>query len=161
MFPDDWELVEEFEPVVIVGAEHAQAGEGMITPRYAIWESIPVRYSDWEAWAFDGERWIEVNQADVFHKARMLSPELFRNIFGALPPLPAAAFQSEPSYVYGSWQGQPIILDAREAWACNGTQWLELPRAGLEAQVVALTIDAFVDRFPDMPLDLPANAFRS
>ena len=61
----------------------------MTAPKFAIWESAPVIYSDREAWAmFDGEHWVEIDTADVWHKASMISPELFRQIFPHVPPLP-------------------------------------------------------------------------
>jgi hypothetical protein len=55
---------------------------------FAVLDGDPVRFTDFEAWAFVNGQWRPLHPADANSKANVLCDWAFRN---RLPPLPAAA----------------------------------------------------------------------
>jgi hypothetical protein len=65
-------------------------------PKYGALEGKPVRFTDTEAWVFNGA-WYQNNPAEVLTGAAVLDAKQFQKDFGSLPPLPKSAFQSGPN----------------------------------------------------------------
>jgi hypothetical protein len=63
------------------------------THHWGDWEGVPVVYGTFEAWCWDGTKWVDVEPAEVSHKAAVISEAEFRQMFGPLPPLPHGAFR--------------------------------------------------------------------
>jgi hypothetical protein len=68
-------------------------------PSFGVWEGDPTRWAPGEAWAFMKGAWTRVDSTEVGMNSPVLSKAEFTSRFGALPPLPATAFQapSNPS----------------------------------------------------------------
>ena len=68
-------------------------------PSFGVWEGDPTRWAPGEAWAFMKGAWTRVESTEVGMNSPVLSKAEFTSRFGALPPLPATAFQasSNPS----------------------------------------------------------------
>jgi hypothetical protein len=61
---------------------------------FADWEDTPVVVSPGEAWAFVNGAWARRDSTEMSAKARVVSEERFKRLFGELPPLPTTAFHS-------------------------------------------------------------------
>jgi len=66
----------------------------MAEPLYGSLDSQPVRWLGFEAWIYTGSKWSKTNAADCDHGARVLTKAAFDQLFGHLPEMPKAAFQS-------------------------------------------------------------------
>lgn len=93
--PKGARLVEDGASVVLRLAHPAKQ-----EPRYAAFEYwrgdlpeiVPARWQPDEAWAYVGDRWVQVDPTDVGVNGRLLTRAAYVQPFGQLPPLPATAF---------------------------------------------------------------------
>jgi len=72
---------------------------------HGYWEGWPTIVGEKEAWAFVNGEWKQVNYADAFTKASIVSKAKFTEIFGKLPTLPNAAFPDEDKEAVGAAGG--------------------------------------------------------
>jgi hypothetical protein len=62
-------------------------------PNFGAFENYPARFTDDEAWVFEGKNWTMYNPAEVAIHAGLMSEAGFKKEFGPLPPLPPEAFK--------------------------------------------------------------------
>jgi hypothetical protein len=71
-----------------------EQSSGASKARYGAFESNPARFTDEEAWVFDGRDWKQFNPAEVQMHAALLTEATYQREFGELPPLPPEAFSA-------------------------------------------------------------------
>lgn len=64
-----------------------------MTAKYADLMDQPIRYTETEAWICIDGKWQPIHTAEVYHKARTLTADKYRAMYGQSPPLPITAFQ--------------------------------------------------------------------
>jgi len=62
--------------------------------KYGSYDGYAVRFTRYEAWILADGHWQKTGVAQVLHEAALLTKEQFHRVYGALPPMPSAAFQS-------------------------------------------------------------------
>jgi hypothetical protein len=62
--------------------------------RFAIYDDFATRFTHSEAWWYSEhwKKWVQINPADAFTSAKLLTEEEYHHIFPNLPPLPRNAF---------------------------------------------------------------------